>query len=268
MSKSLEDRLSQVKEDLAKLEVILTTHSGSRVASEAADEFKKVTAFANDVDHCLRMMQARTVARNLLAGLEGTADSDDTVPVGAGRAKFHFVRFLGVQAYLASEWALADRIAGVAGQVLCVPNQLNNEKSPPQLLSHFVSSELEKKTAAVTFLSLRRSFGWPIGISYAIRNHFFHDGGRNKRDFFDGDIAASAFAISDQGWDFVVNRAKTYGVEPAHHRAGTAWPVTPRADLRVVLEVCEREMDDALGILVGSATRTLGSHLAYVVGEL
>jgi hypothetical protein len=121
MSKSLEDRLRQVKDDLAKLEVILTTHSGSKIASEAADEFKKVTAFANDVDHCLRMMQARTVARNLLAGLEGTADSDDTVPVGAGRAKFHFVRFLGVQAYLASKWALADRIAGVAGQVLCVP---------------------------------------------------------------------------------------------------------------------------------------------------
>lgn len=275
MTKPLDERLRQVKGELAQIETTLTTHSGTKVTLEVADEFKKVTAFANDVDHCLRMIEARALARNVLSGLEGLADGDDTVPIGAGRAKFHLVRFLGLQAYLASKWALADRIAGVAGQILCAPNQLNNmDKRPPQLLSHFISGELEGKTAALTFLSLRRLFGWPIGVSYAVRNHFVHDGGRNKADFnksdfFDADTAVSAFAISEDGWKYVENRAKSYGVEPTHHRLGTAgWPVTPRADLRVVLEVCEREMDDALGVLVASATRTLASHVGYIVGEL
>jgi hypothetical protein len=273
MSKPLEERLRLVKADLAKIETTLTTNSGTKVTLEVADEFKKVTAFANDVDHCLRMIEARLVARNVLTGLEGLVDANDTVPIGAGRAKYHLVRFLGLQAYLASKWALADRIAAVAGQVLCAPNQLTNEKRPPQLVSHFISGELESKTAALAFLSLRRSFGWPIGVSYAVRNHFVHDGGRNKADFnksdfFDGDTAGSAFAISEEGWKHVENRAKSYGVEPTHHRLGAGWPVTPRADLRVVLEVCEREIDDALGVLVGSATRTLASHVGYIVGEL
>jgi hypothetical protein len=274
MSRPLDERLRQVKAELAKIESILTTHSGTKVTLEVADEFKKVTAFANEVDHCLRMIEARRIAWNVLVGLEGLADGDDTVPVGAGRAKFHYVRFLGLQAYLASKWALADNIAAVAGQVLCAPNQLTDmEKRPPQLVSHFIGNELEKKTAALAFLSLRRMFGWPIGVSYAVRNQFVHDGGRNKGDFnrgdfFDGDAAVSAFAISEEGWKSVETRAKSYGVEPTHHRLGAGWPVTPRADLRVVLEVCEREMDDALGVLVGSATRTLASHVAYMVGEL
>ena len=274
MSKPLEERLRQVKGDFARIEATLTTHSGTKVSLEVADEFKKVTAFANDVDHCLRMIESRRIAWNVLSGLEGLVDADDTVPIGAGRANFYHVRFLGLQAYLASKWALADRLAAVAGQILCVPNQLNNmEKRPPQLLSHFISSELEGKTAALAFLSLRRLFGWPIGVSYAVRNHFVHDGGRNradfnKSDFFDGDTAVSAFAISEEGWKYVENRAKSYGVEPGHHRLGAGWPVTPRADLRVVLEVCEREMDDALGVVVGSATRTLASHWIHRWGAL
>ena len=273
MSKSLEERLRQVRVDLDKIETSLTKHSGTKVMVEIADDFKKVTGFANDVDHCLSLIEARLVARNLLSGLERLADGSDMVPVGAGLAKFHFVRFLGVQAYLATAWALADRIAAVAGQVLCAPNQLSNEKSPPQLMSNFISGDLDKKTAAMASLSLRRSFGWPIGISYALRNHFIHDGGRTKdgdrlkADFFYGETSKSAFAISEQGWEFVLKRTRTYGVEPTHHRLGARWPVTPRDDLRVVLEVCEREVDDALGVLVGSATTTLASHVAFIIGE-
>jgi hypothetical protein len=53
----------------------------------------------------------------------------------------------------------------------------------------------------------------------------------------------------------------------SHHRAGPNWPTTPRDDLRVVLDVCEREADDALGVLVGSACRTLVAHVGCIVGE-
>ena len=86
-------------------------------------------------------------------------------------------------------------------------------------------------------------------------------------DFFDGPTAASRFAISADGWTRIEEKAASYGVDPSHHRVGPGWPPAPRDDLRVVLDVCEREVDDALGVLIGSACRALLAHVGLVVGE-
>jgi hypothetical protein len=138
-----------------------------------------------------------------------------------------------------------------------------------QLISHFVNRDKTKKTtAAAIFESVRQAFGWPIGLSYAIRNHFVHDGAQiDGSDFFEGPSAASAFRISADGWDRMEKKAEAYRVERSHHRAGANWPSTPKDDLRVVLAVCEREMDDALGVLLGSACGSLRAHVAFMVGE-
>jgi len=56
-------------------------------------------------------------------------------------------------------------------------------------------------------------------------------------------------------------------VDPSFHRAGATWPVSPRDDLRAVLRVCERETDDALGVLLGSACQTLLAHVGFMLGE-
>lgn len=86
-------------------------------------------------------------------------------------------------------------------------------------------------------------------------------------DFFEGPASGAAFRISAEGWDRVEQQAESYGVERAFHRVGASWPGTPRDDLRVVLEVCEREMDDALGVLIGSACGSLLAHIGFMVGE-
>ena len=87
-------------------------------------------------------------------------------------------------------------------------------------------------------------------------------------DFFDGPTSASRFVISADGWKRIEEKAATYGAGPSHHRAGASWPATPRDDLRSVLDVCERETDDALGVLVGSACHSLAIHVGYMHGEL
>jgi hypothetical protein len=267
MTKPLDERLRGAKADLLKIDQ--TIQLSARVVPHVLDEIKRVTAFAADIDHWIRLLATRKAAREMLAGLETHADPQDTVPLGVGRAGFQHVRFIGVQAYLATKWAIADRIALMVGHVLCIRSQLNDPKKPPQLLSHFVGDDTKSKTAAMAFYSLKHTFGWPIGISYSLRNHFFHDGGElDGTDFFDGPTATSGFAISAAGWARVEERAKTYGVDAGHHRVGPGWPITPRDDLRVVLDVCERETDDALGVLVGSACKALASHVGFIVGEL
>src|SRR5512143_1469882 len=118
MSKSLEVRLQDAKIELGKADAALLRHPG-KVPGDVSDYVRSMTAFAGDIDHCIGMIRARAAARMLLSGLELTADGDDTVPLGSARAKFQHVRLIGVQAYLATKWALADRISGIVGRVLC-----------------------------------------------------------------------------------------------------------------------------------------------------
>jgi len=268
MSKSLEQRLRDAKAVLDKVDGATTRHAG-KLAPDVEKQFKTIAAFASDVEHWIGMLAARSAARALLTGLEGHADANDDVPLGAARAKYQHVRLIGVQAYLATKWALADRLVGMAGHVLCVRNSLQDPKNLPQLVSHFIGSKgPESKTAAVAFYSLRQSFGWPIAVSYALRNHFVHDGGQLAGvDFFDGPTARAGFKISPDGWARIEERAKSYGVEPTHHRVGAAWKPSAGDDLRAVLDVCERETDDALGVLVGSACHSIVAHVGFVLGE-
>ena len=267
MSKTLEDRLRDAKAALGTANAALGRHVG-KVPSDVEVQFRTVIDYDADIEHWIGLLHARAAASALLADLEKGADANDCVPLGTARVKFQHVRRIGVQAYLSTTWSLADRVAGMVGRVLCTPDAGFNEASPAQLVSQFVQKERKKTTAAAVFESVRQTFGWPIGLSYAIRNHFVHDGAQVAgSDFFDGPTAASKFGISLKGWMRVEDRAKTYGVEPGHHRAGPSWPATPRDDLRALLEVCEREMDDALGVLLGSACGSLLTHVACMLGE-
>ena len=220
------------------------------------------------MEHWIGMIHARAAARQMLTGLEAQADANDQVPFGIARIHFQHARLIGVQAYLATNWALADRLTGMVGRVLCIKNSWNDPKHPPQLVQHFVNDKTTKtSTAAMLFSSVRQTFGWPISISYALRNHFVHDGGQLAgSDFFDGPSPIAKFKISEDGWAHIERTAATYGAEALHHRAGASWPTTPRDDLRVLLDACERETDDALGILVGSACRSLVAHIGCMLG--
>lgn len=268
MTRTLQQRLQDAKNTLAQVDVTLGRRPGV-VPPSVEDAFRSVVAYRADIDHWISMVDARSAAWGLLDGLEAKADADELVPFGDAQAKFVHVRLIGVQAYLATTWALADRITGMAGRVLCTPDAGFNGVNAAQLVSHFVQKERKKTTAGALYESLRCSFGWPVGISYAIRNHFVHDGGQiAAADFFEASAAASAFRISVEGWARIEKAAQDkYGVDVSHQRAVGIWPVSPRDDLRAVLRVCEREMDDALGVVLGSACRTLLVHVGFMLGE-
>lgn len=265
MSKTLEQRLQDAKTALGKIDGAIARHSG-KLATEVETQFKTIAASGAEVEHWNQMLAARQTARALLDNLEQAADQNDDVPYGTIRAKFQTVRLLGVQGYLAAQWALADRLVGMAGQILCIRNSLQDPKKPPQFVSHFIAGKgPEERAAAITFYSLRHSFGWPIAISYALRNHFLHDGAGG--DFFDGPTAMSAFKISQRGWARILERIKEYGVSSTHSRLGSTWAPSAGDDLRKILDTCAPELDEALGILVGSASQVAMAHVGFVLGE-
>jgi hypothetical protein len=277
MTKSLIERL-----DAAKLTLDIAggdlTNSGGFVT--LGDQFRRSLATASSIPHWRELVIARNAARDLLVDLEKRVVDDDQVVLQFGtplqsavpmRVKYSHARLIGIEAYLSLTWALADRLSAFAGRVLC-SNAGNafHEQQSPKLVSHFVNSEkeLSASTAGLVFDSIRQTFGWPIAISYALRNHFIHDGAqRNELNFFADDASTEKFKIRPSGWKQVRNQALGYSVLPQHIRSSANWPASPEDDLRVVLRVCEQEMDEALGILVGSACAALSSHLKLMTGN-
>jgi hypothetical protein len=116
----------------------------------------------------------------------------------------------------------------------------------------------------------RACFGWPIAVSYAIRNLFLHDGGaRDGWTFFEGPTIGSGFRVSEKGWFHICDQAKggqRSALTSTQMRAAEDCTSRPD-DLRRLLAMCEREMDEALGILLGSACGLLRAHVGHLLGE-
>lgn len=268
MTKPFVERLAHAKTVLDGVNALLNK-SGASLPVSIAQQFRTAADLGAAIPYWTELVEARDSARSFLDGLEGRADGDDRIEFGPAKVKFSHGRLIAIEAYLSLTWSLADRISALAGRVLCTANGgALSDAIAPKLVSHFVDDEIRKsKTAVIVFDSLQKTFGWPIGVSYAIRNHFIHDGARGDVEFFEGRTSADGFKISANGWRQIENKVgTTYKVQPANVRPQAIWPASPRDDLRLVLGFCEREMDDALGILVGSAAHALSSHVHFIVG--
>lgn len=277
MTKSLDDRLQDAKSTLDQASTLLNANAG--VASPG-DQLRRSLAISASITHWRELLTARSAARELLTGLEDRIEPDEFVIVQFGRPqraaqpmriKYSHARLIAVEAYLSLTWSLADNVSAFVGRVLCSSDggAFNTQQSP-KLVSHFVNAKdsLRQSTAGLVFDSIRQTFGWPIAVSYALRNHFVHDGGQQQEvAFFAGSTSTDKFRILADGWRHVRNRALSYEVVPDNMRKSANWPPTPEEDLRVVLEVCEREVDDALGVLVGSACASIMTHVMFLTGN-
>lgn len=264
MSKSLSERLDGAKRALGDVDAAIARSSG-RLPTRLEAQFRAIAEASSDVNHWKYMLAARDVARSLMEQLEEQANEHEEVPYGASRAQFQIVRLLSVQSYLSAQWALADRLVAMAGQVYCMKSEFHDPKNAPQLVSHFVAKASEKKTSAIVYQLLRESFGWPIAVSYALRNHFLHDGGGG--DFFDGPGPHAKFVVSRDGWDRIEQRARESGVDRENSRSPASWEGLSGADLRKILDACALDIDEALGVLIGSACQSAFVHVGFLLGE-
>ena len=263
--RTLEERLQEAKDKLDEVVEVLDGNRGT-LRPDVDTTLRSKTAFRSDIEHWLMMIESRKAAWGLLDGLEEDV-ADEMVPFGGSTANFAHVRLIGVQAYVTMQWALADQITKAVGGLLCTPEAGNNLAQPPKLLEDFMGEKRKKTTANVLYGSLRPSFGWPVGVSYVIRNHFVHDGGRMVgSSFFESTSAAAGFRISEDGWLYIKNKViAKYKLEERFCRPGVRWPPNPRDDLRNVLKFCEGEVDNVLGVIVGAACHVLVGQVGFMV---
>ncbi|MBX7096833.1 MAG: hypothetical protein K1X89_03890, partial [Myxococcaceae bacterium] len=206
MTKSLAERLQETRGALKACERSLAT-SGDRIPGEAQKGLELLLAFQHEIDDLLEALEARAASLALLEGLETHMDDGSgSVAVLRQPVKFQHLRLISMQAYLGIQWSIADRITEFVGRVLLPkpgPNNKEKERPPPiQLLSHFVGGRAEAQSTAGLIPMVRSTFGWPLAISYELRNVFAHSGGQVEGvDLFAGSHHSAAFQVSKDGWD-------------------------------------------------------------------
>jgi len=265
MSKSLSERLDDAKKTLDRMEAAITGSAG-KLGPKVEKQFRDIATSSSTVDHWKQLLEARVAARAMMDKLEDHADKEGRVPYGATRTGFGIVRLLGVQSYLAAQWALADGVVEVVGRVCCIRSIVDDPSRAPGLVKHFIGDTTPKKeTAAFAFQSLRESFGWPVAVSYALRNSFLHEGA--GRDFFDGPGPEAAFKVSADGWSRIEEHATNLGLTRKNSQAAAAWENLAGTDLREILDKCEPDLEQALGVLLGSACESALVHVKFMLAE-
>lgn len=244
----------QMQDSAIELRQIVTTLgliTSPSLPPTCISEIKKFDEMANQLAATCDLIESREHARKLLQQLPSITDSStDMVTYHGTKLPFSSARILGFQSYLSMTWAICDSITTAISPLACTGSTHLNRTNPPQLLTHFVKDD--KHSAYYSSLFLNLGYGWAIGISYTIRNHFFHDGALcSGKDFFAGKSVANEFDISQQGWDFIEKQmADKHKLKRDQHRLSTPWP-WHRNNLLNLLELCNDEIDEALICLVG-----------------
>jgi hypothetical protein len=206
--------------------------------------------------------------RALLEGFEGVLDRvknqvrlGDLPAIDADQA-----RFLVVQSYLATTWTVSDALTSAAGRIVCLEGKGEDRGHPPKLWEHVTKDN--KRTSAPLHRMTQDCFGWPIAISYALRNHFIHGAEQSEcPELFEGPSGQCDFRISESAWQWLQKYVDTkYMVKRSQTRAPEPWP-WPQDDLRKLLDICHREMDDVLGILVATACSALETQTRHFLSS-
>jgi len=266
MSNNLRERLACAKETLLLVSGLVADAEETKglLPAEAVSQFKNLGNCWTGVKHWNQLLDAREMQRSVLTDLERRTDQDDWVEYLGAKVPFTIVRLLAVQAYLAVHWSLADGMAAMVADVLSVENKLKDPKRKPNLHAMIDGDQAANAIAHVAYNTIRLMYGKEIALSYALRNYFLHEG--PSEEFFEDRSSRSRFEISPNGWKLLAERPGKNLIKNAETRRAD-WSPGPGSDLREIFDTCQEGMDNALGILVGTACQVGIVHLLFVLGK-
>jgi len=263
MSDILTKQLHHTKERFNEIKKKLD--SSSLLRENLKVHFSDLNQIDHEIPHWLELIQARNFIEQKLDSLPDRVDHNDRVIENGVSIQVKYIRLIDTQSYLSLTWALTDSIIAAVGKILCTSDARLNKAQPPQLISHFIQNHQNKKTSALFSKPIKEEFGWPIGISYAILNHFIHEGGaKDNISFFEEYTLLHPFRVSEKGWNNIKKIAENrYSAHFSNKREG--WPESPQEDLRKTLSFCHKQIDQALAILVNLVAEILSIHMKYAL---
>ncbi len=263
MNTTLSERFGRAEKKLSEVESLLLQNK-HRVAQKSYEAFTQLLAARSHLFTWQQELEHREVALALLDQLDSAVDEQGYVTVLNQKQRFIDFRQLCLNGYLGTSWSICDSFCATFGRFLCPAEFGKNNVAPVQLVRSFLRKEGKdcwtKSLPGVLSSSLSTAFGWPVAISYEIRNTFAHEGGRvDGRALLRGDHRHEPFGLDPEAWGNLVKKVEP--LQPDSYLNNETWPEDPTADLRAVLKATEREMDATLGILLNSSLYLLEGHL-------
>lgn len=241
--------LDAVTEALAAIEA-----TGS-LSAASYEFFKQVRNQSIQLGEIRNLIAARDTALAALNSFPAQKSPDNpTLFVYNGISlPFWQGRLLLLQSYMGACWAVYDSIAKIAGLLICTDGRAKNLAKPVKLQEDFLS--LPNAVGARIQDHLKGAYGWPIGLSYSIRNWVLHDG--NSQDGIDlfrySTPEAGPYQLSEDAWGKVVERCNNrYKVDESLTRLDPFPSIAD--DLVGGLAQCHGEVDEAITFVLLAAT--------------
>lgn len=270
MSGKLSSRLTTAKGLLQEVERRIFQADSTRMPEKVSALLNSAASTHNRIQDWHDTLQARESALIVLRSIVNDTDREGKVLFGTVRITFPHARLFAVNAYLTAFWSLADLITSWTGQILCTQKMCNQGRMA-KLTSHFTGTKTNDSGAALVVGSVGPIFGWPTALLYVLRNQFVHEGGFIEGSpIFLSNQPQDEYLLFKEGWSKVKKTAeqKDDGAKSDQHRmTSPPWMDEEQPDLIEIFCDCEREMDDALGILVGSASHLLAAQVTFLLNE-
>lgn len=234
-----------------------TAASKCSLPNDSQSLMKSLHPLAAQLNATSSLLDARDAAEQIVAGLQKATDKGtEQVVVFGQKVSFTAARFLSFSTYLSASWSISDALTAVGGELVTTTSVRNRPGHTAKLWEHFLKSG--SNVSAYLYDVLSNGYAWPCAISYAVRNHFVHDGAqKDGRSFFKGPGLSDGFEISNDGWDFLEKKLREeYKVKEAQTRSGLPWPWYQN-DLFSLLKLCHDEMDEAIEAILVWATKAV-----------
>jgi len=253
MMSTIETAIDRASDDLRWISgAIASIGSAGTLSNESFDFFRMSSQLLPQLENAKSLLPVRDAALQALLAFptQVSRTSPDLFLYNGIDVTFKIGRYLLFQNYAVTTWALYDTVSKVSG-LLCGNDDLSkNFVKPAKLYEDF----LQGKTSVGARVRdhLKGGYGWPIALSYKIRNWLTHDGhSHDGSEMFkyDSPLTGSEFEMLDSAWDIVVRSCKG---DPAQTRL-TPFPDV-KANLAIGLQTCNTEVDEAAGFLLTWST--------------
>ena len=252
----LEVALEQACKDLSWVQTaVASVRAAGTLSSQSYAFFESSLGLATELEHAKNMLPVRDIALQAAKAFPRLVSprTPDKFLFNGAEVTFKQGRYLLLQNYLATTWAIYDVLAKVAGVLCCTDGLAKNLTKPVKLYEDFLQGK--QSVGARLQDHLRGSYGWPISISYKARNWVVHDGFTHDGvELFahDSPVASGEFAMSDSAWEALRSLSNT---DPEQTRL--AVPPDVKGNLIEGLSTCNAEADEAIGFIITWATGSL-----------
>jgi len=252
----LENAMDQACKDLTWIvEAVAQVRASGTLSEESYSFFELSSTLAAQLEHAKALLPVREVALTAAKTFPNqvSAARPDRFLYNGVEVTFKQGRYLVVQGYITTTWALYDALAKVAGVLCCVDERSKNNAKPVKLPEDLLRGQ--KFVGARVHDHLKGAYGFPIALSYAIRNWIVHDGhSHNGIELFNSDgPSAAPYEISAAAWTKIEEKVTgEYKAEATHTRLRPFPNVG--ADLLNGLAICHEEADEAIGFVLAWST--------------